>query len=127
MKTSKLLLAMLASAMLSACSAPETRPAPVNVSGDVLSGANGMTLYVFDKDVAGAGKSMCNGPCAGNWPPLYGAEGALASGDYTLITRDDGRRQWAFRGKPLYYWSKDAKPGERTGDGFNNVWHVARP
>ena len=63
-----------------------------------------------------------------NWPPLYAADGDSGSGDYSVITRDDGKKQWAFKGKPLYYWTKDQKPGDRTGDGFlNNAWHVAKP
>ena len=41
--------------------------------------------------------------------------------------RDDGAKQLAYKGKPLYYWSKDQKPGDRTGDGVNGVWHVAKP
>ena len=93
----------------------------------VLTGPNGMTLYTFDKDAAGSGKSMCNGPCATNWPPFYVAEGQMASGDYSIVTRDDGKKQWAFKGKPLYYWVKDQKPGDKTGEGFNNVWQVAKP
>jgi predicted lipoprotein with Yx(FWY)xxD motif len=90
-----------------------------------------MTLYVFDKDAEGSGKSVCNGPCAANWPPLIASDFATGSeagsSDYTLITRDDGKKQWALKGKPLYYWFKDQKPGDKTGDGVNNVWHVAKP
>jgi len=86
-----------------------------------------MTLYTFDNDPSGSGKSVCNGPCATNWPPLVAAAGASASGDYSVIKRDDGSMQWAYKGKPLYYWIKDTKPGERTGDGFRNVWRVAKP
>ena len=84
-----------------------------------------MTLYSFDKDAAG--KSACNGKCAENWPPLM-AGTATGSGDWTVIARDDGAKQWAFRGKPLYTFVKDTKPGDVVGDGFmNNVWHIARP
>ena len=101
--------------------------APVKVEGGILVGQKGMTLYVFDKDPAGAGKSVCNGPCAGNWPPLAAGSDAKPSGDYSVITRDDGSKQWAHKGKPLYYWAKDQKPGDKTGDGFNKVWHVANP
>ncbi len=128
MKTNNLVLALIVSATLAACSGNGTRAAsPAMVSGDVLAGSNGMTLYVFDKDAAGSGKSMCNGPCAANWPPLFAMDGDAASGDYSIVLRDDGKKQWAFKGKPLYYWAKDQKPGDKTGDGFNNVWHVARP
>lgn len=101
--------------------------APVKVSEGILTGPNGMTLYTFDKDAMGSGKSVCNGPCANNWPPLMASDSDKASGDYSIITRDDGSKQWALKGKPLYYWAKDAKPGDRTGDGFNKVWQVAKP
>ncbi len=101
--------------------------APVKVADGVLVGANGMTLYTFDKDAMGGGKSVCNGPCATNWPPLAAAAGDTAGGDYSIITRDDGAKQWASKGKPLYFWSKDQKVGDKTGDGLNGVWHVAKP
>jgi len=58
---------------------------------------------------------------------MMAAAGASASGDWSIVTRDDGGKQWAFKGKPVYYWSKDGKPGDRTGDGFNNVWRLAKP
>jgi predicted lipoprotein with Yx(FWY)xxD motif len=101
--------------------------APAKVAGGVLTGPNGMTLYTFDKDAADSGKSVCNGQCAVNWPPLMAAETDKSSGGYSVITRDDGKKQWALKGKPLYYWIKDTKPGDMTGDGFNKVWQVAKP
>jgi len=97
------------------------------VAGGVLTGSNGLTLYTFDKDAAGSGKSVCNDACATNWPPLLVSGSDAAIGDYSVITRDDGKKQWALKGKPLYYWAKDQKSGDKTGDGVNNVWHVARP
>ena len=101
--------------------------APAAVADGVLVGPNGMTLYTFDKDVADSGKSVCNGPCAALWPPMVAADTDSASGDYALVTRDDGKKQWAVKGKPLYYWSRDSKPGDKTGEGFNNVWKTAKP
>lgn len=128
MKSHNLFVALCLSLLLAACSAAGSRPAaPAMLSDGVLTGSNGMTLYVFDRDAAGSGKSACTGPCAVNWPPLYAMDGDQASGDYSIVVRDDGRKQWALKGKPLYYWAKDMKPGDRTGDGFNTVWHVARP
>lgn len=128
MNALKLTLLLLVSTTLTACSSYETRAAaPVMMSGGVLTGGNGMTLYTFDRDAAGSGKSVCNAGCAANWPPLLVTGGASASGDYSVIRRDDGSEQWAFKGKPLYYWAKDQKPGDQTGDGINQVWHVARP
>jgi len=116
----------VAAALLAGCASVYSS-SPTMVANGVLTGPNGMTLYTFDKDTASSGKSVCNGPCAGNWPPLMASESDQASGDYTIITRDDGKKQWAFKGKPLYYWAKDSKPGDRSGDGFNKVWQLARP
>jgi predicted lipoprotein with Yx(FWY)xxD motif len=94
--------------------------------GKALVDSKGMTLYTFDKDAGG--KSMCNGPCAENWPPLMASADAKATGDWTVVTRDDGKMMWAHKGKPLYTWKKDSAPGDTTGDGFNNgVWHMAKP
>ncbi len=93
--------------------------------GTILADAAGMTLYMFDKDELG--KSNCAGPCADNWPPAMVAAGDMAKGYYGIITRADGAKQWAYMGKPLYRWAKDAKPGDTTGDGVNGVWHAAKP
>jgi predicted lipoprotein with Yx(FWY)xxD motif len=97
------------------------------VADGVLVGVTGMTLYTFDKDTAGSGKSVCNGPCATNWPPFKAEAGAVPAGDYSIVTRDDGSQQWAYKGKPLYFWIKDQKAGDKTGDGFNKVWQTAKP
>lgn len=102
-------------------------PAAVETRAGVLTDPAGMTLYVFDKDVAGSGKSACNGDCAVKWPPLIASAGAHAGADYGVIARDDGTRQWSYKGKPLYRWFKDQKQGDMSGDNVNNVWHVARP
>lgn len=88
-----------------------------------MTDANGMTLYTFDKDEAG--KSNCYDTCATNWPPVKADAGAQPDGDYTVVERTDGTAQWAYKGKPLYLWVKDTKPGDMTGDGVNDVWHTA--
>jgi len=94
--------------------------------GKTLVDAKGMTLYTFNKD--SDGKSACNGPCAAAWPPVTASAGDTGSNGYSVIIRDDGSRQWAYQGKALYTWTKDAKPGDITGDGFlNGAWHVAQP
>ena len=88
----------IAAALLLAVSASLAfAQAPAKVSDGVLVNDAGMTLYTFDKDAGG--KSACNGPCAANWPPLTPSASATASGDWSIITRDDGTRQWAYKGK----------------------------
>ncbi len=123
-----LLAAAVSLAGLAGCAAQATNPvaAPAHAEAGILVGSGGMTLYTFDKDAAGAGKSVCNGQCAINWPPLLAADSDRAAADWSIVTRDDGRKQWAYKGKPVYYWVKDQKPGDRTGDGVNNAWRVAK-
>jgi predicted lipoprotein with Yx(FWY)xxD motif len=124
----KILVTVAAAAALVFAGAALAAPAKTGDSakGKVLTDAKGMTLYTFDKDAGG--KSACNGPCATNWPPLKAAASDKNEGGYTMITRDDGSMQWAYKGKPLYTWAKDTKPGDITGDGFlNGVWHIAQP
>jgi predicted lipoprotein with Yx(FWY)xxD motif len=122
--------ALIALASLTLTVALAQGAAPVKVSstskGPTLVDTKGMTLYIFDKDADG--KSACNGPCATNWPALKAEIGAKPSDAYTIVKREDGTSQWAYKGKPLYTWIKDTKPGDITGDGFlNGAWHVAQP
>lgn len=119
-------LATLTFTLLGGCASMGAE-APTQTMNGMLVGPNQMTLYTFDRDTAGSGKSVCNGPCATNWPPLMATENDKARGDYSVITRDDGKKQWAVKGKPLYYWVKDSKPGDTTGDGVNGAWHIVKP
>lgn len=89
----------------------------------VLTDANGMTLYTFDKDAVGV--TNCYDKCAVNWPPLLAGDGAMAEGDFTLVERTDGTKMWAYKGWPLYLWIEDTAPGQTTGDGVGGVWHTA--
>jgi predicted lipoprotein with Yx(FWY)xxD motif len=95
---------------------------PAMMKGGMMVDHKGMTVYTFDKD--DGGKSMCNGDCAKNWPPMMAPAGAKAEGKWTVIKRDDGMMQYAYDGKPLYTFMKDEKPGEMKGDGMKEVWHV---
>lgn len=127
MKITPSLRSVLAAAVVAGYASLALAQAPVKMAGGMLTNAAGMTLYTFDKDTAGSGKSACNGPCAANWPPLVAQGSDRPAGDYSIVLREDGAWQWAFKGKPLHLWSKDQKPGDKSGDGFNNVWHVAKP
>ncbi|MGH1572323.1 MULTISPECIES: hypothetical protein [Methylobacterium] len=123
-----LIRAAFAAIAFSAVAAQAAAPAMTaqTAKGPALVDARSMTLYTFDKDMGG--KSMCNGPCAANWPALMAASGSAVSGDWTIVTRDDGTMQGAYKGKPLYTFAKDTKPGDITGDGFlNGAWHIAKP
>lgn len=92
--------------------------------GSVLTDEEGMTLYIFDRDEPGV--SNCYDQCAENWPPFFAEEGAEPEGDFTLVERNDGTMMWAHDGWPLYYWINDVAPGDTTGDGVGDVWHVVK-
>ncbi len=129
-----LFVSLFTTALLAGCaggvssSAKVAPDMPTRASDGVLIGPNGHTIYSFAKDSAHAGTSSCYAQCAQNWPPLTAAATAKATGDYSIITRTDGARQWAFKGQPLYFFAKDAKPGDKVGDGvLNGAWKVVKP
>jgi len=93
--------------------------------GPTLVDAKGMTLYTWVNDTI-PGKSACNGACATNWIPLAAAADATPGGDWTIITRDDNTKQWAYKGKPLYTYKSDANAGDVTGNG-KGKWAIAIP
>ena len=128
--TSRTFAVIAAAVVICASSLAFAQMAPAKIAdtpkGKALVDSKGMTFYTFDKDAGG--KSMCNGPCAENWPPLMASADAKATGDWTVVTRDDGKMMWAYKGKPLYTFKKDTAPGETNGDGFlNGAWHMAKP
>ena len=102
-------------------------------AGQTLTGEDGKTLYIFTKDTKGSGKSVCNGDCATNWPPLLVDEldevkpDSAATGTLALITRDDGKTQLSYNGMPLYYFAADKAAGDTAGQGVGGVWFVANP
>ena len=105
-------------------------------AGKTLTGEDGKTLYFFKADTKGSGKSTCNADCATNWPPYtLDPDETLkptsdASGTVTMITRDDGSKQVAYNGWPLYYFKGDAAAGDSNGqniNAFGGIWVIAAP
>lgn len=99
--------------------------------GTYLVAGDGMTLYRFTKDSAGV--SNCAGDCIAKWPAYNVSAGATISagagvtGAVGTITRADGTIQATYNGAPLYFWSKDMKAGDTTGQDVNGVWFVVNP
>jgi predicted lipoprotein with Yx(FWY)xxD motif len=95
--------------------------------GRILVDGNGMTLYTFVRDDSGD-RSNCNGDCAAKWRPYAAPADAKPNGDFTLITRADGSKMWAYRYRPLYTWYEDKAPGDMGGeDTVTRLWRLARP
>lgn len=98
----------------------------VGKNGPILTDRNDMTLYYYERDDSGT-KSTCNGKCAEQRPPLMADPNAVASGDFTIITRDDGSKMWAYRYRPLYTSVADKAPDEINGNDPAHAWRIARP
>ena len=120
MNLQRMLIGTMAALAVAACAGI----APVSDRDGILTAADGKTLYVFTKD--SPGKSNCNGACASTWPPFLASEGARNAGAFTVIVRDDGARQWAHNGRPLYLYAADTRPGETKGEGQGGAWFVVK-
>ena len=83
-------LILAACAQMSSMTMGSASAVPAKAVDGVFVNAAGMTLYTFDKDPAGGSKSVCNGPCAVNWPPLAVAADAKAM--RRLVGHRAGRR-----------------------------------
>ena len=116
MRHAFLLTALVAAAAVQANPTIETK--------GVLTNRDGRTLYTFDQD--SDSKSNCNGGCLAAWPAFTVGNASLADGNFSVIARDDGTQQWAFQGRPLYFYGGDARPGEVNGDNKGGVWHALR-
>ena len=108
-------------------SAPLAFAADVMPANGMLVNASGMTVYVFDKDVADSGKSACSGGCLVAWPAVIATDAAPAAPYGSIKREDNGAMQLTYKGKPLYLYKEDKKPGDVAGDNFKNVWHVVKP
>lgn len=91
-------------------------------SGFVLTDHAGLTLYTAGDDAAGP---RCTAQCLGVWKPLRAAALALPAGEWSPVDRPDGLRQWAFRGKLVYTFDGDQKPGDTRGANAGGAWRVA--
>jgi predicted lipoprotein with Yx(FWY)xxD motif len=127
----KVISAIAFAVVLTACSTVPDVQTPssnfIKITNGILTSSYGKTVYTFDKDQAGSGKSECVSTCADNWPPVFVEPGIKVSGDFNFITRTGGQRQLTYKGKPLYFYAKDTKSGDKLGDGVNSAWRVVNP
>ena len=119
------LLAFAASGLVLASPAASPGDPPIRKLDGHLVDAKGRGLYTWDGDTKGS-TSQCNAQCRLLWPPLFAAEGAVPKGPFDLVKRDDGRYQWALKGRPLYRWASDKKWGDAGGDGVAGTWHLVK-
>jgi len=96
--------------------------------GNYLADGKEMTLYTFSKDKPD--KSACTGECLTQWPVFYVKPELVVEGceqsDFGSFVRDDGTEQTTYKGKPLYYYAKDEKPGQTRGHEVAKGWKAAK-
>jgi predicted lipoprotein with Yx(FWY)xxD motif len=100
-------------------------PSGVKMANGAMTDASGKPLYTYDNDTM-VGMSHCNGRCIAAWPPLLADASAKPMGDWTIINRDDGAKQWAYKNKPLYTFAKDTAGQPGTGEAAGNPWKLAK-
>ena len=98
--------------------------------GTVVTDAEGMTLYRYDKDKASM--SMCTGGCAKTWMPVMPEKGSvramgLEQSKISTVTRADGTKQLTLAGWPLYRYMGDTEAGDMNGQGKGDAWSAITP
>ena len=123
-------LAVVGAAAVQAASSDLTVPGDFSIDGEappnlaIRTSPNNLPIYVFDDDAPG--KSNCNLGCIGAWTPVVVSGASKPFGNWTIIAREDQRRQWAYKGRALYTFFTD-EPGKPTGDGQEGKWHLFQP
>ncbi|WP_017626921.1 COG4315 family predicted lipoprotein [Nocardiopsis chromatogenes] len=98
--------------------------------GEVVTDADGYTLYMYTPDGAEAAASSCTGDCARQWPPAAAGGGDPEGIDADLvgsIDREDGEPQVTLDGRPLYRYAGDVEPGDVNGEGAGGLWYAVAP
>lgn len=98
--------------------------------GKILTADDGRTVYLFEKDADG--KSACYDACAVAWPPVETggaptAKGGVQASKLGTTKRKDGAEQVTYAGQPLYYYVRDTKTGQTSGNGldqFGAEWYA---
>ena len=75
--------------------------------GVVLVNHEGRTLYVFDGDPNTDSEACVSSRSCKKWQPLAAPLLAKPIGDFGFVSRDDGIRQWTYKGRALYTYATD--------------------
>jgi predicted lipoprotein with Yx(FWY)xxD motif len=119
----RILSGLMTAGALALVSVAWAAPPGVTEKNGAFIAPDGKPLYTYATDTA-PGKSMCNGGCATAWPPLAAAADAKDAEDWTVVTRDDGKKQWAYKGKPVYTFARDTAGAAPTGE--SAAWPLAK-
>ena len=92
--------------------------------GLILTDHAGLTLYAFDGDAKKDGQVCASSGCNINWVPVVAPALAANVGNFTLVSRNDGTKQWAYNKKPLYRFKDDKLPGDVFGARADKRWSI---
>jgi len=119
----KVLILSIAASLAVAATSSVAQPQGLSKANGGWASGDGKALYTFENDTPG--KSTCTGGCTSFWPPFTAQADAKPDTDWTVITRDDGARQWAYKGKPVYFFSRDLPGKPAMGESVQN-WKMVR-
>ncbi len=105
--------------------AADNGEAPLRRRNSIMVDMQGRGIYTYDLDTDPQ-RSVCDEMCRILWPPILASAKARPHGRFSLASRSDGRKQWAWDGKPLYRWISDRRKGDANGDGVAGVWTLVR-
>ena len=114
---------LVAGALCSIALTLPTETVPAQVHAGVLVDPSGYMLYTYEQDPPG--QSRCSGFCAEEFPPLRAFPEAREACGFTILSRDDGTRQWAYRGRPLYRYRRD-RANDLLRDDRGSHWRIVR-
>jgi predicted lipoprotein with Yx(FWY)xxD motif len=86
-----------------------------------IADAAGKPLYTFNDEEKAGGKPSCVDECLKEFIPYQAPRGAVAFGDWGIVTRPDNTRQWAYQGLPLYTFNGKDPRGEPSQGGLSTT------
>jgi predicted lipoprotein with Yx(FWY)xxD motif len=99
------------------------------INGRMLLTDKRYSVYASDADEPN--KSNCvTDSCLERWQPILAPESAQPQGEWSIVQRAPGVRQWAFRKKPLYTYVRDTRFQSQEGSdepGWHNVYTQLGP
>jgi predicted lipoprotein with Yx(FWY)xxD motif len=117
---------LIAALVVAGCARMDGSGIPARFDGGRLVDVAGISLYTYDRDRPGADQRGCVDACEKRWSAFTAAPQARGRGLYRIVTWPDGVRQWTYYGKPLYRFEADRVAGDTAGEGFQNLWRLAR-
>jgi len=84
----------------------------------------GLTLYAFAGDAKRDGQVCSSIGCDIRWIPVVAPALAASVGDFTIVVRNDGTKQWAYKNQPLYRFKGDKLSGDVLGQGVDKRWNL---